>query len=191
MKIADLPHENAALAVFPSVEGFGWMLFDGPLSAVRWGVCAAALRADTDTAKNARCLSAFEKLLAKWRPPIVLFEAFAGPGTRRQERIRKLGTALVAACSVSGAKTRVITREQVAKCFENRQAETRHEVAEVVADYIPEIRLRLPDKRKIWNKEYADMALFNATALLFAYYSISQKMIVQGPSEKSLLRRDE
>jgi hypothetical protein len=170
MKYVDLPHGNAALALFPSVVGFGWMLFDGPLSPVRWGVSNAARRKDTADAKNERCLKAIEKLLQEHHPPVIVLEAFEGPGARRGARIQKVCRSIVSLAAVQGVSVRVLTRTEIRNCFVQKP-KTRHAVAKIVASYLVEIERRLPDVRKAWQTEDEDMALFNAAALLIVHYA--------------------
>jgi len=171
MKYIDLPHGNAALALFPYVRGFGWAVFDGPLSLVFRGVSSVARKREPSDAKNERCLRAIEKLLQEYRPPVVVLEAFEGPGTRRHARIKKLCRSIIALAAVHGATVRVLTREQIHSYFASYEPKTRYDVAGIVASFVTAIKHLLPKKRKAWETEEPIAALFNAVALLIAYYA--------------------
>ena len=171
MKFAELPHGNAALALFPSVSGVGWIVFDGPLSPVAWGVSMSAKRASSLQAKNAQSLAAIERLLARYRVPVVVLEAFDGAGSRRNARIRALCRSIISLCAVNGIAVRIISRREITACFASTSPKTRHATAQVVASYLPEIRHRLPAKRRAWDSENPEMALFNAAALLIVHYA--------------------
>lgn len=162
---------NTALAIFPSVKGFGWMVFDGPLSPAFRGVCTLADKPATSADKNARCLARINAILSEYRPATVVLEAFEGPRTRRHARIQSLCRSIISAAVVDGIPVRIVSRAEIAACLGDTRPKTRYAVATLVARYLKEIRHRLPKKRRAWDTEPSDMALFNAAALLFVHYS--------------------
>lgn len=176
MKFSDFPHEKAAMAIFPSRVGFGWIVFDGPLSPVDWGVSAAARSTRGDGKKNERSLNLIEKQIGTFRPPIIVLEEFEGPLSRRGARIRDLCRSIISLAVVEGIDVRVISRAEIRACFADAKAVTRYEVAKVVVSYLPEIRPRLPNKRRAWEAEKPDAALMSAAALLIVHYARPQKI---------------
>lgn len=171
MNLNELPHGNAALALFPSRDGFGWILLDGPLSLVVWEVCTLAKENRGAEEKNRRCLEKAQMLLKRHRPGVLVLEAFEGPKTRRRKRIIDFCRSLIAASAVEGIPVRILTRAQINACFKSQQAKTRHEIAQVVGKFLVEIEARTPEKRKPWQGEFANMALLNAGALGIAFYA--------------------
>jgi hypothetical protein len=172
MKPLAIPPANSAMAIFPSVVGFGWIVFDGPLSPYRWQVSTVAARERTSAEKNARCLKRIEQLLREHRPSVLVLEQFEGGSSRRWNRIQALCRAIISLAAVEGIPVRVLTREEIARCFPNLPMHTRESTAERTALCLKEIRARLPAKRKIWEGENANAALMNAAALLIAHYCI-------------------
>lgn len=171
MKYSDLPHGNSALAIFPSVAGFGWMLFDGPLAPVDWGVSTIARKAAGTEAKNNRSLRRIDHIMRRYQPAVVVLEAFEGRGTRRHARIKRLHRSIIALAVTSGIPVRMLSRDQIQSSFTSADATTRYDVARIVASYVKEVRRLLPNKRKLWESEHPRTALFNATALLIVHYS--------------------
>ena len=171
MKFDDLPHGNAALAIFPCVPGFGWMLFDGPLSPVTWGVSTVAAGTKGSDQKNARCLKRVARLLHMYRPHLLVLEAFENGKTRRAPRMQRLCRSLISLAAVNRVGVRIVTRDEIRSSFVSAPAKTRYDAAKIVASYLKEIRHRLHDKRKFYNTEDPTMALFNAAALLIVHYS--------------------
>lgn len=159
-------HPKSALAIHPSVEGFGWMLFDGPLSAYRWGVSWSARGISGDARKNKLCLKYAEKLLNEHRPAVLVLEAIT---PRRHARIAQLHRALIALAAINGIPVKVFSRADIRAAFADQKATGRYAVASVVAQFIPEIRNRLPKKRRAWDTEDSDMGLFAAAALLIVH----------------------
>ncbi len=170
MTNSNRPLFNTALAIFSSKDGFGWMVFDGPLSPVAWEVSTLSKTKGTPEEKNARTMKRIEKLVAQYRPATIVLEAFEGPGTRRSARIRQLCRSILSLAAMHGTAVRIISREQITSYFESTETKTRYAIASVVAASLKEIRHRLPDKRRPWETEHPEMALFNAAALLFVHY---------------------
>ena len=165
-------YDNTTIGIFPSRDGFGWMVFDGPLGAYQWGASALAKNERTPDAKNARCLAGIERLLSKYRPAIVVIEAFEGPGTKRHERIKHLCRSIIALSATHRLPVRIITRADIRTCFTSTKAVTRQQTATTVARWVKELRRLAPIERRLWEGEDPNMALFNATALLIAHYAI-------------------
>lgn len=171
MKLPELPHGNAALAVHPSVAGFGWALFDSPLGIVDWAVSNAAKRRRGAERKNAECLARIEELIEMYRPAIVLLEAFEGAGTRRSARVQKLCRGIISLAAVHGIRVRIISRAAIARSLALSGARTRQETADTVSSFLNEIQIRRPEKRKAWHPEQFSMALFSAAALGIVHYA--------------------
>ncbi len=174
MKFSDLPHGNAALALFPCTPGFGWILFDGPLSPVSWGVSTVAKDTKGSDRKNERCLKQAEILLNTYRPSMLVLEAFEKGKTRRAPRIQRLCRSLISLAAVNGTGVRIITRGEIQSSFTSAAAKTRYDVAKIAALHLAEIKHRLPDQRNFYDTEDPKMALFAAAALLIVHYANPQ-----------------
>ncbi len=168
---------NTALAIFPSKDGFGWIVFDGPLSPVAWDICAAAKMPGTPQEKNARCMKRVESIVAEYHPASIVLEAFEGGATRRSKRIQQLCRSIASLSVMNKTPLRIISREQIKFCFESTKPKTRYAIASTVASYLKEIRHRLPNKRRPWETEDIKMALFNAAALLIVHYANRNELI--------------
>lgn len=160
---------NTALAIFPSKDGFGWVVFDGPLSLVAWGISTLTKETGTPQQKNVRCMTRIEQFVSRYHPATIVLEAFEGPGTRRNPRIKQLCRSIVSLAAMDHTAVQIISRKQIASYFETTQPKTRYAIASAVASSL-NMRHRLPEKRRPWETEKTGMALFNAAALLFVHY---------------------
>ncbi|MDR3526624.1 MAG: hypothetical protein P4L57_05045 [Rhizomicrobium sp.] len=159
-------YKGLVLAIHPTSRGFGWVLFESPLSAVDWGIASAK------QGRNARLLARFSRLLDRYEPAVLVLEEFESP-TTRADRIRLLCRNMVHLASCKGADTPVYRRNVVRTVFATVGATTRYDIAQVIARHIDAFSHRMPKKRKAWESEDPRQSLFDAAALAITYFTIS------------------
>ena len=151
------------LGIFPSAHGFGWVVFEGPLSVVAHGIFS------TYKHKQERCLSRIDRLMGRYRPETVVFEA-ADPTWGRAERIRHLTETMEQLARDRGHDVRVFTRDDVRQTFASEGATTRAGIASEVARRVPALAFRLPKPRRFDDGEAKCMSMYNAAALVLTFY---------------------
>lgn len=151
------------LAIHPSSRGFGWVLFEGPLSPFDWGT--------VDARKNALALERLEVLLLRYAPRGVVLEAFADGHSQRRSRIQGLCRQMLPLAAAHGAAVHIVSRESVRSTFAASGALTREQIAAAVAKHLEPLRPRLPRPRRIWESEPTSLALFAAAAAGLAFYA--------------------
>lgn len=152
------------LAVHPTSRGFGWVVCEGPLRLVEFGVCVP-LRGS----KRVACVRKTEKLIARLAPSELVIEAFderSGKGAW----VRKLSLDLVTVAADRSLSIEAHTRDAVRAAFEAVGARTRRETAEAVARHFPALAYRLPSPRKAWESEDKRLAIFHAAAVVLAHF---------------------
>lgn len=159
--------QGLVLAVHPTSRGFGWALFENPLVPVDWGLANVKKR------HNERSLERFGKLLDRYAPKVVVFEAFDERPARRVRRIKVLCRQMIALAGKRGIRTPIYSRDTIRECFESRGAKTRHAIALSIAEQIEVFRHRLPRARKLWNGEDVRQSLFDAIALALTHFAVS------------------
>jgi hypothetical protein len=160
-------NKGLVLAVHPTSRGFGWVLFEGPLSAVDWGM------ASSKRGRNSRLVARFERLLTRYEPSVVVLEEFEGR-RGRVDRIQRLCRSFVHLAACAGCETPVLRRALVQAVFVTAGAVTRYEIAQVIASRVPALAAKKPRKRAIWESESPRQSLFDAAALATAYFSLLQ-----------------
>ncbi|HWT99816.1 MAG TPA: hypothetical protein VN229_19430 [Terriglobales bacterium] len=159
-------YKGLVLAVHPTAKGFGWVVFESPLSAVDWGIASAK------QGRNARLQARFARLLERYEPSAVVLEAFEPPSLRA-ERIRHLCRSMLHLAACKGADTPVYPRSVIRTVFASVGAVTRFETAQVIARHIDAFSHRLPEKRKPWQGEDPRQSLFDAAALALTYFAVT------------------
>ncbi len=157
-------HRALVLGFHPTARGFGWVVFEHPFSLHSSGVYTAR------GAKNASCLRKLGWLLRQLEPSALVLEAFDKRSSLRSQRIRTLCLDAVNLGAEAGAELAVYSRSDVEKCFGKIGAHTRHEIAAAVAQHVPALLNRLPDRRKIWDGEDRRLSVFSAAAVVLTHY---------------------
>src|SRR5258708_26295255 len=95
------------LAIHPTSRGFGWILFEGPLVPVDWGIASAKVN------RSAQCMVRFRQLLDQYQPSALILEKFEESDSRRSERIRSLAQTMRGFANNRDMDTLVYSREEV------------------------------------------------------------------------------
>jgi Holliday junction resolvasome RuvABC endonuclease subunit len=158
--------QGLVFAVHPTTRGFGWVLFEGPLSVVDWGLASAK------ASRNARLIVRFERLLNRYEPAVLVLEEFEGRDGRA-DRIQMLCRQMIHLAASRGMDTPVFRRAAIRAVFSGAGATTRYEIAQVIAQHINSLSHRLPSKRKRWQSEDARQSLFDAAALALTHFGVT------------------
>lgn len=156
---------NLILAVHLTTRGLAYILFEGSLSPVDWG-----MKEVRGPRKNARCLARFGRIIARYQPDALVMEDHSGKDSQRSARTRRLYQATEIIARSQGIDVFRYSRRQVRQCFEKVGATTKHEIAQAISQLIPALSHRMPPVRKPWMSEDSRMSLFDATSLAWTFY---------------------
>lgn len=147
------------LGVAPSTKGFGFAVLErGAL--IDWGV--KSVRSE----KNGQSLRKLENLIDHYHPGCIALSDYSSKQSRRAPRIRALGADIIKLANTRNIKGRLISPQDVRRCFLLDDRATKHRVAEFLAKMFPqELASRLPRKRRPWESESYQMGIFEAVAL--------------------------
>jgi hypothetical protein len=166
------------LAIHPTARGFGWVIFEAPLAPYDWGIASAK------PGRNARLMTRFERLIARYSPTILVLEDFER--RERAERIKYLCRWMVHLAHCQGMGTPVYSLAAVRTCFASTGARSRHEIATVISQQLPAFSHRLPNKRKAWAGADPRQSLFDAAALAMTHYAVSSTVLNRREGSGSL-----
>ena len=166
---------DLVLSVYPNSRGFGYVLFEGPLSPFEWGV-----KEIRGAAKNRRILKFIESLLTRYRPVVLVLEDWTDETYQRIDRINELYVAIVAL-----AKKKLVTvvrypMRKIREYFAYRNATTKYEIALHIAKIIPAFSYQVPPKPTIWRSEDARQGLYDAAAVGLCFYGCSRVSYIDG-----------
>ena len=155
------------LAVHPTSKGFGWVLFEGPLVPVDWGIASAKVN------RSAKSMSRFKQLLDQYQPSALILEKFDEDDSRRGERIRELAQTMRGFASNRDMDTSIYSRQEVSTVVTGNAKASRHTAARAVSERLPILQHRLPNARKLWQSEDDRQCLFDAAALGITHYAFT------------------
>jgi hypothetical protein len=153
------------LAIYLNTRGFAFVLFEGHLSPIDWGVKEIRGRR-----KHCRCVASIDKILDRYEPDILVLQDTSPTGTRRARRVTRLNSAVAILGSDRAIPVYAYSREEVRSAFGEFALPNKHSVAEVIAKHIPAFERYMPPPRKPWMSEDARMGLFDAAALALVFF---------------------
>ncbi|MEY9401803.1 exonuclease III [Bradyrhizobium japonicum] len=156
---------DLVLAIQLQSRGFAFVLFEGWLAPVDWGV--QDLRGAD---KNARCLARVASLVTLHTPDVLVLQDMSERGTVRAQRIQELDRRIAELADQRGILVRRYSRAEVIEHFEEQGARTKQRIAEAITKHIPALGLYVPRARKPWMSEDARMGIFDAAALAWMYF---------------------
>jgi hypothetical protein len=152
------------MAIYPNARGFAYIVFDGPLSPVDWGI------SDLHGAeKKETCIRRVDKLLKVLNPDVLVLRDPVGLD-RRGGQLCMLIPLIEEVAKGRGIATTRVSRREIQRTFAFLESPTRSAIVQTIAKHIPVFDRYVPPQRKIWQSEDRRMGLFDAAALAQAYY---------------------
>ena len=165
MNINRLRRYELVLAIYPNKSGFAFVLFEGSLSPVDWGVTAVRGRD-----RNDRCLQIIANMFARHEPDVLVLQDTSSTGTRRSRRVTNLNAAIFKLAELNHIPVRTYSRALVRLAFSYLGSASKHAIAETIAKHIPVFERYVPPPRMPWMTEDARMGLFDAAALVLTFF---------------------
>lgn len=141
------------LALQPTRWGAAFAVLEGSGALLDWGT----FRVDDDRAFPKQ----LDALQERYEPQLVVFEDLRG--SQRGDRARERLADVLSRAGVWGVSSASVSRARVRAMFP-ATAGTKIEVARAIARSFPQLRRRLPNKRKPWLPEDKRMSVFDAVS---------------------------
>ena len=157
--MATLPKNAVLVAIDPTRTGFAFAVLEAPGNLIDRGQRTAE-------PKSGELVRKVDALLSKHYPAVLVLEDLAAPGARRRKRARREIRSLERLALKRGAKVQLVSRLAVRDAFAPEQG--KYEVAVKLAEIFPDLKDRLPWKRKVYMPEDPRMNVFDAVGLAAA-----------------------
>ncbi len=171
--------ELRILAIDPIHTGFGYAVLETPGLLVDWGV--AAVRGP----KHSGCLRRLAELIEQYAPDVVVIED-PKVDSRRWARVRRLLQDIRLWGDKRNLRVRMLSRRRVRKVFGAWSAQTKEQIAHVIAQQFPELALQLPPHRKCYMSEDIRMSIFDVAALALTLTAIRERRATREVGDEEL-----
>lgn len=155
--------EPQVLSFYFNTIGVGYVLFEGVVAPVDWGI--KEIKAKADYFEQARLL------LHLFDPAVVILQDCGGKLSRCTDAIEELVTKLAALAEKKGKRVFCYSRDEIRSCFAYYGARSKDEIAREIAKQLPEFARLVPPIRGAWRREHYRMVMFDALALMRTYYA--------------------
>ena len=153
------------LAFRPFTRGFAYVLMEGPLSPVDWGI--KEIRGGK---WNARVFAAVRKLMERATAGVLVIPDKDGKPSPSQ-KVKRLLLRVTNHAAAESIEVHRYSRADLRACFAHLGAATGYEIAQAIASQMPAFAHRLPRLRRIWDHVDTRLYLFDAAALAMTYYA--------------------
>lgn len=174
------PRRGIVLALEPSARGLGFVVFDSTKEIIDWGVC------EIRYAKNLRCRNRARLLVRGYAPAHVVLEDGDAKSSLRSERVRALLRDIAEDARAEGVGVTMLSRRDVLKRFCLYGVGSNDGLAEAVCELCPELSVRLPKRRRLWDTEHYSMSLFKAAALAITFFTLFPDAELTGYPHESI-----
>jgi D-alanyl-D-alanine carboxypeptidase len=161
------PHERRILAIALRSRRFGFAVFEGPTRLLNWGMVFYPLN---DRAQRAAASKRVASLLTLFAPLVIVVGRARLLNVRKDSGVSPILRSIRREASSRLIPVRLMKRTTVKDVFHVLHAKSKHEIASMLAEMFPELRCKLPPKRRLWDNEHPIMTMFDAVALGFAYW---------------------
>lgn len=110
-----------------------------------------------------------DPLLALYSPSVVVLKK-VGYASKMKKR-RSVILAVKRKLAKRFIDVHMVERADVRQRFRESGNRTKYQIASTIAQMFPELRLKLPPKRRPWQTEHYNIAIFDAISLALAYRS--------------------
>jgi hypothetical protein len=147
---------------------FGYALFEGPMRLLDWGRGAIAASATSDTALITGSKH-IGRILDLCHPDMIVVR-YAPSGQTSREGDGSTFKAILREAATRQIPVNALSRDEVRVALQVRREISKHEINCLLAELFPELRPRLPPKRRVWQSERRVTAMFDAVATGVAYW---------------------
>jgi hypothetical protein len=117
-----------------------------------------------------------ESLVSSFNPTQIAVAESEVAASHNASSVRSLIRSIRTNARARSVPFQSIDRKFIRDSFLEFNASSKHEIAMVLVNHFPELRWKLPPKRRTWEKEHFRMTLFDAVAVSLACWSrLSEK----------------
>jgi hypothetical protein len=165
--MADNEKQRRVLALDLRASKFGFVVFEGPVKLLDFGVRSYARHYGPLGATARR---KFAALVDLYFPSVVVLGFVSGRSDDRNARVNAVQKTLRQDAKRRSVPIRCLSRKKVRRFFQAQGLTTKYHIAAHLAERFPDLAWELAPKRRPWEAEPYQMPVFDAAAVGVAYY---------------------
>lgn len=158
---------NIVLAIYPNANGYGYVYLENARKLLDYGVVRV------NPINNIIIMGRIKRLLGYFRPSIVIAVDPNSRVSRTGNRVRKLIEKVINYSEKINIPVFKISRDQIREVFGEFGASTKYEISQTLATEFKELAIKIPKKRKMWDSEDRNMAIFDALSLGLTWFYLN------------------
>lgn len=170
MSKIDKNTSKVVLAVFANGRGFGLAVMKDALTVID----AYNVTIRKYPISNKQVLERIKEKISYYLPSVVVLEEPKGYGSRKSKRVQELIQKIASFTQSKGLEVHQYSRNDIRFVFSAFNAHSKYEIATIISDNIPELKAKLPEKRKSHEAESYAISIFDAVSLAITHYYKSE-----------------
>ncbi len=138
-----------------------YAVFETPARLLDWGMKGFRSRPITG--------GGFMGVLRDYRPSVIVLRDITSGSRRDNPRAREFVRVMAAEARRSALAVAFVTGRELEQVFRQYGLVTKHQIAETIGEWFPELSTHVPMPRKAWQSEHWNMPVFDAIAMAVAY----------------------
>jgi len=140
--------------------------FETPARLLDWGTRSVGPGPTAD--------GRFTGILRAYRPSVLVLRGIAPGGRRDNPRTKQVLSAIEAEAKCLAVTVALLTERQLEIFFRQHGRVTKHQIAQAIGEWFPELSTLVPPPRKPWQPEHWRTVTFDAIATAVAYLADEQ-----------------
>jgi hypothetical protein len=159
--------KQSLLALDIRAQKLGFVIFEGPTKLLDWGIRVYG-------SPRQRARNAVEKrvsaLLDSHMPSALVARQIRVQSQKDARQLRRIINTIRREARRRSVGVHVLSATAVKKFFAHSGPKTKYEIASTLAEWFEDIAWQLPNKKKTWQSERFNMAIFDALATGVAFF---------------------
>ena len=155
---------DVVMAIYPNTLGFGFAIMENALTLIRADIM------NVRPICNYKLLDKFNLLLDYYLPKVIIVEDYNGIGSLKAQRIRKAIELIKEKALERGLTVKIYSRNDIRQVFHVFKAHSKYEISKIIAQNIPQMKLRVPKKRKTSESQRYITGAFDAVSLAITHF---------------------
>tara|TARA_R110002072_G_scaffold302796_1_gene488827 strand:+ start:16939 stop:17451 length:513 start_codon:yes stop_codon:yes gene_type:complete len=157
---------KVVLAIFANGRGFGLAVMKDALTVVS----AYNVTIRQYPISNKQVLERIKEKISYYLPSVIVLEEPKGYGSRKSKRVQELIKKIASFAQSKGLGVHQYSRNDIRFVFSAFNAHSKYEIATIISENIPELKAKLPEKRKSHEAESYAISIFDAVSLAITHY---------------------